>query len=238
MVFKGKNRNCQYLTAILIIILFVPSLTAQDLPDTRMVVYSPDYQFRDGIYMNPEMVRANRPIPPARIVSERDKFDNKFYNDLLKGEVIGLSNDRGVREYIRPEQLWGYAYKGELYIQIAKSFQRLILEGNISRFMASATTYEERELSHRDSSFYNPNYYYGPRRRPSYVNPTRNRAVYLFDFEKNTLYNNTPDDLEKILIRDSQLLLEYSALKRSQRKKRQLEFIQKYNERNPLYLPE
>lgn len=237
MFFKGENRICKYLPAILILIHFVPSLTAQDLPDTRMVVYSPDYEFRDGIYMNPGMVKINRPIPPARIMSDRDKFDNKFYNDLLKNEFIVLNDSRGVRKLIKPEQLWGYANKGELYIQIAKSFQRLILEGNISRFMASATTYEERSLSPRDSSLINSNYYRS-RMRPSYVNPTRNRAVYLYDFEKNTLYNDTPDDLEKILVRDSQLLLEYSALKRSQRKKRQLEFIKRYNERNPLYLPE
>jgi hypothetical protein len=222
---------------ILSLLLFVALLGAQDPSDKTLVRYRPGYEFRDGIYMNPDMVRANRPIPPARIVSERDDFDNQFYNELLKTEYIVLSNDQGVREYIRPYQMWGYAYKGVLYIQIAGSFQRLMLEGNLSRFKASATTYEEGNPNPKGSSLYMPSYRYRSWMQPSYANPTVYRAVYLLDLETNTLNNYTPDDLEKIFIRDPELLLEYSALKRSQRKKRQLEFIQRYNDRNPLYLP-
>ena len=229
----------QKLSLILVLFLFVPLLAAQDPPDTPLVRYSPGYEFKDGIYMNPDMVRANRPIPPARIVSERDDFDNQFYNELLKAEYIVLSNDQGVREYIRPDQMWGYAYKGVLYIQLSGSFQRLMLEGNLSRFKASATTYEKRNPNPKDSSLYMPSYHYRyrSRMRPRYDNPTRYRADYLLDLETNTLNNYTPDDLQKILIRDTDLFLEYSALKRSQRKKRQLEFIQRYNDRHPLYLP-
>lgn len=224
-------------SVILVLHLFMALLAAQNPSDTTLVRYTPAYEFRDGIYMNPDMVKANRPIPPARIVSDRDIFDNKFYNELLKAEFIVIRNNQGVREYIRPGRVWGYAYKGDLYIQIANSFQRLFLEGKLSRFMASATTYEERNPNPIDSAFYGPAYHYRYRMRPRYDNPTRNRAVYLLDLETNTLNNYTPDDLEKILIRDTELLLEYSALKRRQRKKRQVEFIQRYNDRNPLYLP-
>ncbi|MEA3476993.1 MAG: hypothetical protein U9R60_02350 [Bacteroidota bacterium] len=223
---------------ILLLLLIVPFLAGQDLPDTTLVRYSPDYEFRDGLYMNPGMVKANRPIPPARIISDRDKFDYEFYNVLLKKEYILLNDKQGVQTYIKPEQLWGYAYKGELYIQIERSFQRLILEGNISRFVASATTYDERASKQFDSGAYPSRYYYGPyRRRPPNSYATKSRGVYLLDFETNILYDDTPEDLEKILVRDSQLLLEYSALKRKERKKRLLEFIQRYNERHPLYLP-
>ena len=222
----------------LFLFLSVTMLAAQSSSDSGLVRYTPDYDFRDGIYMNPDMVKANSPIPPARIVSERDELDNRFYNELLKAEFIALTNDQGVREYIRPDQVWGYAHKGVLYIQIANSFQRLMLEGNLSRFKASATTYEERKPDPNNVNPYMPAYHYRYRMRPSYANPTRNRAVYLLDLETNTLNSYTPDDLERILVRDPELLMEYSNLKRSQRKKRQLEFLQKYNERNPLYLPQ
>ena len=222
---------------VFIFFLLVPLLTFQDLPGPDMVVYSPGYEFRDGLYMNPDMVKANRPIPPARIISEREKFDNKFYNDLLKGEFITINDNRGVRKLIKPDQVWGYAHKGVLYIQIGHSFQRLTLEGNLSRFAASATTYDQESIKRYDSGPYPSRYYYGPYRRPNYSYSTRSGAVYLLDFETNTLYDYTPDDLEKILIRDTELLLEYGALKRSQRKKKQLEFIRRYNDRHPLYLP-
>jgi len=227
----------QKFSVILLLFLFVPLLVAQNPPDSTLVRYSPGYEFRDGIYMNPGMVMANRPIPPARIVSDKDDFDNQFYNELLTAEYIVVNNDRGVRELIKPGQLWGYAHKGVLYIQIGHSFQRLMLEGNLSRFIASATTYEKRNPNPKDSSLYTSAYYYRARMRPRYSNPTRNRVVYLLDLETNTMNNYTADDLEKILLRDTELLLEYSALKRSQRKKRQLEFIQRYNDRHPLYLP-
>ena len=222
---------------IILLLLFAAQLAAQGPTDTTLVRYTPDYEFRDGIYLNPDMVRANSPIPPARIVSEKDVFNDQFYNELLKAEYIVVYNDRGVREYIRPGQLWGYAHRGELYIRIANSFQRLILEGKLSRFIASATTYEMTEPYPLDSSINGYAYPYMHRWRPRYTNPTRNRVVYLLDLETNTLNNYTPDDLEKIFIRDPELLLEYSSLKRSQRKKRQLEFVQRYNNRHPLYLP-
>jgi len=256
MIRKDEIGTCRYFTLMLILLLQLPLLVAQERQirqERQMVRFSPDYEFRDGIYMNPEMVKTNRPIPPARIVSERSKFDTQFYNDLLKMELIALSNDEGVREFIKPTQLWGYAYKGDLYIQIGKSFQRLILEGNISRFMASATTLKEGTTKEMDSGAYPSRYYNSPYggspygrspygrspygRRPAYSYATMNRGEYLFDLETNIMYNDTPDDLEKILIRDSQLILEYSALKRSQKKKRKLEFIKRYNESHPLYLP-
>jgi hypothetical protein len=238
MIRKGEMGTCRYFTVILILLLLLPLLEAQDRQDRHMVRYSPDYEFMDGIYMNPEMVKTNRPIPPARIVSERNKFDNQFYNDLLKMELIALNNDRGVREFIKPTQLWGYACNGDLYIQIGKSFQRLTLEGNISRFMASATTFKEGTTKQMDSGPYPSRYYHRPYgRRPAYSYATLSRGEYLYDLETNIMYNDNPDDLEKILIRDSQLLLEYSSLKRSQKKKRKLEFIKRYNESHPLYLP-
>jgi len=223
---------------LFILLLLVPLLSIQDPPGTELVLYSPDYEFRDGIYMNPEMVKANRPIPPSRIISDRDNFDNQFYEDLMKKELIAISNDQGVREFIKPEQLWGYASRGELYLQIGNSFQKLILEGNISRFMAAATTYDERTRKQLDSGAYPSRYYYRPYgRRPGYSYTTMARGEYLLDLETNILYNDTPEDLKKIFIRDTELLLEYEALKRGQQKKRKLEFIRRYNERHPLYVP-
>ena len=50
-------------------------LVAQDIEGIRMVKYTPEFEFRDGVFANLEMVKANRPIFPARIVTDLDKFD-------------------------------------------------------------------------------------------------------------------------------------------------------------------
>lgn len=223
-----KTRICQHVMAILMLLLFAPVLVAQDLPVNRMVRYGPEYEFRDEIYTSIEMVKANRPIPPSRIVTDLDRFDNKFYEQLLSDENIVLYDDLGVRALLKSKNVWGYAFNGVLYIQIGNRFHRLILEGSISRFMASATTYEKTYSSPGDP------YYRG---RPMYYNTTSERKVYLLDFESNVMSVYYPEVLGELLMRDAELYKEYNALARRQRKKRQLEFIQRYNERHPLYFP-
>jgi len=237
MVQNGKIRFCQNVTAILIWLLLVPALVAQDLPGTQMVRYSPAYEFRDGIYINTEMIKANRPIPPARIVSDIDIFDDKFYDGLLKLDYILLYDDHGVRTFIKSNELWGYACNGVLFMQVGQRFHRLTLEGNISRFTASATTYEEVPYPPPNHNGYVPSYYAHQSQRNRYAYKTQERKVYLLDLETNTMNDYTPEDLGELLMRDSQLYAEYSALKRGERKKRLLEFIQRYNQSHPLYFP-
>lgn len=237
MVQKRESRIYQFVCTFLISLFFVPLLFAQDQPDTLMVRYSPAYEFRDGIYINPQMVKANSPIPPSRIVSDIDIFDNKFYDGLLNQEYLVLYDSNGVRAYLKSNEIWGYAYNSVLYIQAGLSFHRLTLEGNISRFTAAATTYEEIKNKPGDSNSYNPSYYPHPSRRPRYNYVTEDRKVYLLDLETNSLKDYTPEDLGELISRDSQLYAEYHGLKRGERKKRKLEFIQRYNQRHPLYFP-
>lgn len=237
MAPKSKNRIYPFVCTILMSLLFVPLLFAQDPPDSLMVRYSPSYEFRDGIYINPQMVKANRPIPPARIVSDIEIFDDKFYEGLLTREIVVLYDNNGVRTFIMSNELWGYACNGVLYIQAGLSFHRLTLEGSISRFTAAATTYEEVKYKPGASGVYNPRYYPPSSRRPRYNYVTEDRKVYLLDLEKNTLKDYSPEDLGELISRDSQLYAEYHALRRGERKKRMLEFIQRYNQQHPLYFP-
>ena len=51
------------------------------MKETGMVKYTPDFEFRDGIFANFDMVKNNDPIPPARIVTDLDMFDRDFYRE-------------------------------------------------------------------------------------------------------------------------------------------------------------
>jgi hypothetical protein len=237
MITYYKRRFFRYIQVIPVMLLCLPMVIAQDLPATKMVRVGPSYQFKDGIYLNTEMVKTNRPIPPARIVSDADMYNDKFYNELLDHEYVVLYDNRGMPGRLNAKEIWGYAFNGSLYIQVGGHFHKINLEGSISRFIASATTYVKKPLSSFDSTHYTPNYYNPYSKRYVYANPTIERKVYLLDFENNTMYEETPDALEKLFLRDYELYTEYSALKRRERKERQLEFIQRYNARHPLYFP-
>ncbi|MCK4745633.1 MAG: hypothetical protein KAT15_01290, partial [Bacteroidales bacterium] len=194
MVYRDNSGIYLQIKVILIFLLFTPVLIAQVPRDSGMVRYNFDYEFRDGFYANIEMVKANRPIPPARVVSDLDRFDHEFYKRILSAEDIFMYDDQGVQVFLKSKDVWGYAYKGVIYIQVGNRFHRLILDGNISRFMASSTTWEKFYASPGDSSAYQP-ITSGPNnwRRPIYTYTTRGGAVYLLDFEMNVMKAYYPE---------------------------------------------
>ena len=83
MVYRDNSGIYLQIKAILIMLLSTPVLIAQVSQDSGMVRYNFDYEFRDGIYTSIEMVKANSPIPPARVVSDLDRFDHEFYKRIL-----------------------------------------------------------------------------------------------------------------------------------------------------------
>jgi len=223
---------------ILLLFFFSPLLMAQSRQDSLLVRYGPYYEFRDGIFMNIRMVRANRPIPFSRLVAEPDRTGHDFYKKVLAADHIALYNQQGVPIELETTDLWGYAYQGEIYIQVGGGFHRLMLDGNISRFRASATTWEEiRDRPPDPNGYQSTTATYPYRRRPVYRPVTGEGKMYLLDFEKNVMYAYDPDALLDLLKRDPELYREYSDLRFRQRKKSMLEYIQKYNNRHPLYFP-
>lgn len=216
-------------------------LPAQEAEELPMVEYSPGYVFKDGIFLNIEDVRANDPIPFARIVSDRYVYDKAFFNEMIIKNQIILYDDAGVRAFVKTEDIWGYALHGRLHIMVGGKFQRIHLQGSISHFIASESTNEKKYYAEEDSSkhytttqdlyrgFYRERYYY--------ETLTSEGKICLFDFESNTLALYDPAALEKLLERDTVLISEYKALRRREKKKRMAEFIRRYNQGHPLYFP-
>jgi hypothetical protein len=223
---------------ILMLLFCFPVLMAQARQDSSMVRYGPYYEFRDGIFMNIRMVRANRPIPFSRLVAEPDRTGHEFYKKVLSADHIALFNQQGVPIELETKELWGYAYQGEIHIQVGGNFHRLMLDGNISRFRATATTWQEIPDRPPNPGGYQPTTATYPyRRRPAYRPVTGEGKMYLLDFEKNVMHAYHPDALAELLKRDPELYREYSDLSFRKRKKSMLEYMQKYNNRHPLYFP-
>jgi len=228
------------LLGLLIGLMPLQILNAQETEEVNMVRYSPDFKFKDGLYLNIDDVRNNDPIPLARIVTDLGAYNKDFVNEMYSSAKIILYDDYAIQRYIYTKNIWGYAESGRLYIMVGGQFQKITIQGSISLFIASETTHLKTKVPSRDTSknsatsqdlyraHYKP-YYYAP--------VTGQRGEYLFDFESNSLSVYTVEVFEKLLVRDAGLFTEYADLKKREQKKRIPEFIRRYNQKHPLYFP-
>ncbi len=206
--------------------------------EQKLEKYTPDFMFKDGIYINFSQVKMNNPMPASRIVSDTPHDDPDFYNKLLNLKRITYFDDFGVQQSLSVDNIWGFCRNGIIFIKVGNGFSRVTVIGNICHFVANITTYNSR---YYDPYYYNP-YYYNPYSYNRYgYNPgsysTTEMKQYLIDFETGKIVNYDERNLEVLLMKDPELHDEYAALKR--RKKKQLKFlyIRKFNERNPLFVP-
>lgn len=220
-----------------------------------MVKYTPDFRFTDGIFLNFDQVKANSPIPKAKILTSTDYNDKDFFKNLMSGEKIYFYDGMGIRQEVERNDVWGYSRNGVLYVQIQGSFNRITFIGNICHFVADITSYDNRYYNspygYYDpyySPYYSPYYYpysYGNYYSPygSYYSPYRQNSgrnelrQYLIDFDSGKILEYDVENTELLLMRDAELHEEYMRLPGRKKKDLMFVYIRKFNERNPLYLP-
>jgi hypothetical protein len=222
-----------------------------------MVKYTPDFRFTDGIYLNFEQVKLNRPIPKAKILTSTDYNDKEFFRNLLSGEKIYFYDGMGIRQEVSTSDIWGYARNGILNIQVQGNYNRITFVGNICHFVADVTSYDNR---YNPYGYYDPYYspysspYYSPYYSPysygsyyspygSYYSPYRQGAArselkqYIIDFESGKIMEYDIENTELLLMKDNQIYEEYVQLPRKKKKELMFVYIRKFNEKNPLYIP-
>jgi hypothetical protein len=232
--------------------LFLSRPAAFSQEGEGMVKYTPDFRFREGIYLNFEQVRLNSPIPKARLLSSTDYNDREFFKKLFESEKIYFYDGMGVRQEVSLSDIWGYSRNGILYIQVQNNFNRVTFIGSICHFVADITTYDSRYYN--PYGYYDP-YYYSPYYSPysygnyynpygSYYSPYRQSNVsrsemrqYIIDFESGKILDFDIDNTELLLMKDNELYEEYVQLPRKKKKDLMFVYIRKFNEKNPLYLP-
>ncbi|MCU0460775.1 MAG: hypothetical protein MUF36_01980 [Bacteroidales bacterium] len=232
--------------ALMVQILAVDTAIGQDRQG--MVKYTPDFRFRDGIFVNFDQVKLNSPIPKAKLLTSTDYNDKEFFKKLLESEKIYYYDGMGIRQEIKVDDIWGYARNGVLYIQIQNNFNRITFVGSICHFVADVTTYDSRYYSPY-GGYYDPYYspygygnyyypygsYYSPYSRSS---TARNEIKqYLIDFGDGKIVEFDQKNTELLLMKDSELYEEYVRLSRKDRKNLMFVYIRKFNEKNPLYIP-
>lgn len=223
---------------ILAMLTIIPSglmAQEQEVPE-GMQKYTPDFRFREGIYANFDMVKANQPIPKSRLVTDVDFFDRDFFELVTEEKRLVFYDDNGVQQELKTTNIWGYGRNGVLYINLGGSFHRVSFIGSICHFVATITTYN---YGYYDP-YYTGNYYYGSRyyRNPGGSYPSTEIRQYLMDFQTGKLMEFDVSSVEILLMKDPELYEEYMSLRRKKKKQFKFVYIRKFNEKHPLYFPE
>ena len=213
------------------------------------VKFTPDFKFKDGIYLSFEQVKTNSPIPKAKLLTSADYNDREFFNKVFESGKIYFYDELGVRQEVAKSNIWGFARNGVIYVLIQDEFNRITFVGNICHFVADITSYDTRYNNYSPYGYYDPYYYpygYGGYYSPygSYYSPYRQQSMtrnelkqYIFDFETGKILEFTTENVELLLMKDPTVYDEYVQLPRKKKKELMFVYIRKFNEKNPLYLP-
>ncbi len=233
-------------TLFFILLTLCPLIMAQEEeveavvqePERGMVAYSPDFEFRNGLFANFESVLENDPIPSARIVTDEDMFDRAFYEKVTSLKEIVIYDENGVKKVLKTEEIWGYSRNGILYINVGTAFHRISFMGSISHFVATVTTYNPNNY---DPYYYNPyysnSYYYNRYSMPQSNVGSTDLRQYLLDFETGDVMEYDTESVEVLLMKDPELADEFDALRGRKKKQMKFVFIRRFNEKHPLYFP-
>lgn len=234
---------------VLTIGLFYASLAIGQRADS-LIRYTPDFKFRDGIYLNFDMVKTNSPIPKAKLLTSVDYNDKDFFNQVISGEKIYYYDNMGIRQELDKNTIWGFSRNGVLYRNVQNNFNRITFFGSIIHFVADITTYDQ---SYNPYGYYDPYYspysnpyysYYSPYYSPySYGYPYRqstartNLRMFMIDFETGDEYEYNITNLEMLLMKDPELYEEFASMRNKNQKKMMFVYLRKYNERHPVFIP-
>ncbi len=207
----------------------------QETGDTTknvLVKYSPDFKFKDGVYLNFEQVKDNNPIPKYKIISSNDFSDPQFFDALATESVISYYDNLGIRQDIAMKNVWGFTKNGLLYVRMRQSFNKINIVGNICHFVATITV---QNNNYYDPYYYNPYYYYN--RNPGLSSTTNEIRQFIMDFDNGKILDYDTNNLEALFMKDPELHDEYMGLSKKKRQQLKFLYIRKFNERNPLMVP-
>jgi hypothetical protein len=238
------------LAGLIIVLCWMPLTIAQDgIPEALqeqpvapgpdgMVRYTPGFEFNDGLYANFDMVKANDPIPAARISTDADIFDRSFFEEVTSQKEIVIFDENGVKKVMETANIWGYGRNGVLYINVGSAFHRISYVGNISHFVASITTYNP---NYYEPYYYNPyspySYNYNRYSMPQSNYSSTELRQYLLDFTTGEVLDYDVEAVGVLLMKDPELADEYQSLRNRKKKQMKFVYIRKFNEKYPLFFP-
>lgn len=192
------------------------------LSQNTLVEYSFGFEFRDGLYQSFDEFKFNSPsIKNYQIVTQNDAYLDAF-RDKVSVKRIDYFNPNGQRSSLKRNEVWGCCVDGIPYILINGSFQKILKIGALT-YLVTLLDPEYRSAS--------------PSGGTGYVKGVTS-ARCLLDFESGEILAYNYKDFLGVLARDTVLYQEYNSISgKKKRKYQMLNYIDKYNQRNPIYFP-
>ena len=198
-------------------------------------MYTPDFAFKEGIFLHFDQVRQNHPIPKSVIITSIPYDDPDFFEKVLDNKIVQYFDELGSVQEIPVNDIWGFSQNGTLYINMNDGYYRITIIGSICHFVATLTTYDPYYNSYYP--YASPYYYpYNPY-SPYSGNTSKELRQYLLDFSTGEVLDYDVPELEVLLMADPELHDEYASLGRRKKKQQKFLYVRKFNERNPLYFP-
>lgn len=190
---------------------------AQDL-----VKYQRGFTFEQGIYLNFEQFKANKPIPIARIKTMEHLKDRPDYlKQITARREFDYLDENGALQTIRTRNTWGFSTGQSVYV---RPDIRIAIVGAICHF----TTFYEY--------YFDPTLGAGAYRTPANFNGQQEVIEYMLDFKTGEINRFSRRNLEVVLQRDPALYEEYKRT-RGSKKKRTYLFLNRYNEAHSIAFP-
>lgn len=202
------------------------------IDSSQLIKYTPDFKFKDGIFLNFDQVKRNQPLSKSMIVTDVAYDDPYFFDRVMQSKKVYFYDTFGAKQELTPKKAWGYARNGVLYINLNDGFYRITIVGSICHFVANLTTYDNSYYPYTYNGYYS-SYPYG---RPSNRTTTEMRQ-YLLDFSTGKIMDYDETSIEVLLMKDPVLHDEYMELKKKKKKQLKFMYIRKFNEKNPIYFP-
>lgn len=185
---------------------------------SHSVSYTFDYEFTTGIYKTFGDFKQNGPSINEKAIIENNIVAQTFISNALGDEKIYYYDDslhRKVR--LKKGEFWGYCSNGIVYIYLDNCFHQLLKIGAICYFV------ETGNLAVSNSNI-----------------PVtgKTRPFRLINFKTGDIYDANIYTLQEIIKDDTELYDEFMSLKRKSKKKKAMyQFLNRYNERHPIYFP-
>jgi hypothetical protein len=230
----GTNLKVQMRSVVLILLFFPGNIIIGQSDPQDGVKYTPDFKFREGIYLNHNQVKNNRPIPKSRIISSVDYDDRDFFIEVLEEKNLLFYDELGMKQQVKSDNVWGFSRNGILFVSLDDKYHRITIIGRICHFVATITTYDTR---YYDPYYYNPyDYYYRYGGYPTNTQSSEMRQ-YIMDFETGKVFDYDVQSLEVLLMQDPELHDEFMQLRKKKKRQQKFVYLRRFNDRNPLYIP-
>jgi len=220
--------NIFKITTYVILICWITSAISQ-VDSTKLIKYTGDFKFKEGIFISFDQVKQNKPLSKSRIITSIDIEANDFFEKITTESFISFYDDLGLKQTIETKKIWGFSWNGTLYVQHNKQFNRIPVIGRACHFVSEVTVYRDRF----PDPYYSP--YYNPAAPTAYA--SEELRQYLLDFNTGKIMEYDYTALQIVLMQDVKLYDEYNAFKKRKKKQLLYQYLRKFNERNPLYFP-